>query len=160
MKSLDETDRRIVILLQKEARLSNAEIARRIGMAPSAVFERIRKLETNGVIRAYEARLNPSAVNCGLLAYVSIRSDQMATSRETEQLLAALPEIQELHHITGEDAFLAKVRVPDTEALDLLLRDKIYHIPGIRGTRTTIVLTTAKETLALPLNLAEEDASA
>jgi len=115
MKSLDDTDRRIVMLLQKEARLSNAEIARRIGMAPSAVFERIRKLETNGVIRAYEARLNPSAVNCGLLAYVSIRSDQMATSRDTERLLAALPEIQELHHITGEDAFLAKVRVPDTE---------------------------------------------
>ena len=147
---IDETDRQILDILQKDARTSNAEIARRVGMAPSAVFERIRKLEERGVITGYTARLDPQALGLGLLAFVFVRSDEKLGAPETEARLAEIPEAQEVHHIAGEDCFLVKVRVPDTESLGRLLRERFGAIATVRSTKTTIVLQTIKETVDLP----------
>ena len=120
-------------------------------MAPSAVFERIRKLEERGVILGYAATVDPSALGIGLLAYVSVRGDETSGTPVLERALAAIPEVQEIHHIAGEDCFLIKVRTASTEALGRLLRDRIAAISQVRSTRTTIVLSTIKETTALPI---------
>jgi Lrp/AsnC family leucine-responsive transcriptional regulator len=148
---IDGTDRTILMMLQENARVSNAEIARQVEMAPSAVLERIRKLEDRGVIKGYAAHLDPRALGQGLLAYVLVRTDSGAWQAETAAKIAALPEVQEVHHIAGEDCFLVKVRTRDTAALGSLLRDRVSAIEAVRSTRTTIVLDTVKETTEIDL---------
>lgn len=148
---MDTTDTTILTILQDNARISNAEIARQIGMAPSGVLERIRKLEAKGLIRGYQAQLDPHPLGLGLLAFVSVRSDERVGEQQTGEQLAAMPEVQEVHHIAGEDCFLVKVRAPDTEALGRILRERFGAIPSVRSTRTTIVLSTLKETARLPM---------
>lgn len=148
---IDDIDGKILSILQNDARTSNAEIARRLAMAPSAILERIRKLETRGLIDGYEARLNPKALDMGLLAFIYVRADERIGSREIGDELAMIPEVQEVHHIAGEDCYLLKVRVADTNALSDLLRQRLGPIDAIRSTRTTIVLSTIKETAQIPL---------
>jgi len=148
-RTIDDPDLRILGLLQASARMSNAELARQVGMAPSAVFERVRKLESRGLIRAYEARLDPRALGLGVAAFVLVRADERGTG-EVGARLAAMPEVLEVHHIAGEDCYLVKVRAADTEALGQLLRE-LGGLPAVRSTRTTVVLSTIKETMQLPL---------
>jgi len=147
----DEKDSEILLILQKNARTSNAEIARQVGLAPSAVFERIRKLEQRGVIRGYRVELDPKAAGLGLLGFIFVRSNESAGGVETAKRLAQIPEVLEVHHVAGEDCFLVKVRAQDTEALGFLLRERLGRIATITSTRTTIVLETVKETCALPV---------
>lgn len=145
----DATDSQILAILQTNARISNAEIARQLNMAPSAIFERIRKLEGRGVIAGYEARLAPKAVGLGLLAFVFVRSDERAGAQNTGTRLTAFPEVLEVHHVAGEDCYLAKVRARDPEDLARILRERFGTIPELRSTRSTIVLSTLKESAAL-----------
>lgn len=147
---IDEIDFRIVEILQQNARTPNAEIARQVGMAPSAILERIRKLEERGVIQGYAARVNPEALGLALTAYVFVRADERAGAPTTSDLLAEIPEVQEVHHVAGEDCFLAKVRVSGPRALGELLQKKFGAIDTIRSTRSTIVLETVKESAVLP----------
>ncbi|MBA3531124.1 MAG: Lrp/AsnC family transcriptional regulator [Ardenticatenales bacterium] len=150
---IDEIDLQILNIMQYNARVSNAEIARQVGMAPSAILERIRKLETRGIIQGYETRLNPKALGLGLLAYVFVRSEEPLGSGETGKKLTEIPEVQEVHHIAGEDCYLVKVRAENTEALGHLLRQRFGAIGSIRSTRTTIVLLALKETTHLQINI-------
>lgn len=143
---LDGVDRHILSLLQKNARIPNAEIARQVGKAPSAVLERIRKLEKNGVILGYETRINPKALDLGLTAFSFVHAEDAVGSTVSGQSLAELPEVLEVHHTAGQDAYLIKVRVADTEELGHLLR-KIGAIHSVRDTRSTIVLGSVKETI-------------
>ena len=147
---MNPMDLQILSLLQSDARITNAEIARQVGMAPSAVLERVRKLEERGVIERYEARLDPKAFGLGLTAYCLVRTT-FSDSTDQAKRLAAIPEIQEVHEVAGEDCFLIKLRARDTDALSVLLREKIACIPGVTSTKTTIVLKTEKETGTLPL---------
>jgi Lrp/AsnC family transcriptional regulator, leucine-responsive regulatory protein len=147
----DEIDEKILTILQQDARASNAEIARQLGMAPSAIFERIRKLEARGVIEGYETRLNPRALEAGLLAFVFVRDEAAYGTLETGAALTKIPEVQEVHNVAGEDCYLVKVRVADAESLSRLLRERFGAIPSIRSTRTTIVLDTLKETAQINL---------
>src|SRR5581483_3409711 len=140
---IDDIDRQILNILQYDARTPNAEIARQVGMAPSAVLERIRKLEEHGVITAYTARIDPGTVGLGLLAFVFVRANEGVGAQNTERALARIPAVLEVHHIAGEDCFLVKIRAANTEALGQLLRERIGAIPTIQSTRTTIVLSTA-----------------
>lgn len=148
---IDGIDRKILSILQSNARASHSDIAKDVGMAASAVFERIRKLEKRGIIQGYETRLNPQALDVGLVAFISVRAQERIGSLETGKQLARFPEVLEIHDVAGEDCYLVKVRVADTEALGAFLRDKIGSIDAISSTRTTIVLTTVKETAQLPL---------
>jgi len=143
---LDNTDLQIIELMQANARISNADLARELNMAPSAVLERVKKLEQKNVIQQYCARINPLAVEQKLLAFIFIRSSEGFTcSSNTAQALAKVPEIQEVHHIAGEDCFLVKVRTADSAALMDLMRNTLQKIPNIASTKTTIVLETVKE---------------
>lgn len=148
---MDAKDLRILSILQRDARTSNAEIGRELGMAPSGVLERLRKLERRGVLRGYTARVDPEAVGAGLLAYVFVQADDLVGEESSGAQLARLPEVQEVHHIAGEDCYLVKVRCGSTGELGLLLKEKFGAIPAVRRTRTTIVLGTLKESWELPL---------
>lgn len=142
---IDDVDRKLLNFLQDDARMSNAELARRVGMVPSGVLERVKKLEERGLIRGYEARLDARKLGSGLVAFAFVRSDERVGGIESAESLAAIPEVQEVHHIAGEDCYLIKIRVADVEALGKLLREKVGVIPSIRSTRTTIVMETVKE---------------
>jgi Lrp/AsnC family leucine-responsive transcriptional regulator len=152
-------DTEILKMLQSNARVSNAEIARQVGLAPSAVFERIRKLEERGVIEGYSARINPVAVGLPLLAFVFVRDSDRPGAEQTSRRVAEIPEVLEVHHVAGEDCFLAKVRVRDTESLGRLLRERLGRIGTITSTRTTIVLDSVKEGSALPIEAPAEPSS-
>jgi len=155
---IDSIDAEILKILQSSARTSNAEIARQVGLAPSAVFERIRKLEERRIIRGYRAEIDPKAIGLAQLAFTFVRSNDRPGGVETGEKLAEIPEILEVHHVAGEDCFLIKARARDAEALGRLLRERLGAIATIASTRTTIVLETVKETAALPLPPAEAGA--
>ena len=146
---IDGTDAKILAILQKDGRTSNAELARQVGLTPSAVFERIRKLEERGIVRGYTALVDPSAVGLGLLAFVLVRSsDRLGTDR-VAQAIAKAPEVLEVHNVAGEDCYLVKVRAVDTKDLSRVLRKRFGRVKAISSTRTIIVLNTIKETTAL-----------
>jgi Lrp/AsnC family leucine-responsive transcriptional regulator len=153
---LDERDLSILSTLQADARTSNAELGRRLGLAASAVLERIRKLERRGVIRGYSARIDPRAVGCQLLAFVFVQVDERPAGPGLGDRLAAIPEVQEVHHVAGEDCYLLKVRCDSPEHLGRLLKERLGPLPGVLRTRTTVALGTVKETLELALPTAEE----
>ena len=148
---LDEINLEILNILQQDARTSNADIARQVGLTPSATLERIRKLETNGYIQNYEARLDGDAMGLGLIAFIFVNVDEPVASWEAGELFAEIPQVLEVHHITGEDCYLLKVRVKDTNALGLLLKERLGAIKSVRSTRTVVALKTVKETFNLPL---------
>ncbi|QYO66860.1 Lrp/AsnC family transcriptional regulator [Leptolyngbya sp. 7M] len=154
---IDEIDREILNILQRDGRTSNAEVARQVNLAASAVLERIRKLEERGVVRGYSASVDPRSVGFGLTAFVSVRTSEC--SYETDELLANIPEVLELHDVAGEDSYLLKVRASDPEDLSILLKEKIKSIPTVVSTRTTVVLQTVKETMELPLDRCINDES-
>ncbi len=151
LEDLDAIDRRLLELLQKDGRVSNADLARAVKMAPSAVFERVRRLERDGVIRGYGAHLDPRALERSLLAFVLVRTDERTGEQTTGAGLTAVPEVLEVHHVAGQDSYLVKVRVRDPESLGRLLRERFGAIPGVRSTLSTIALETFKESWALPL---------
>lgn len=142
---LDEIDIQLLQLLQANARISNADLAREVNMAPSAVLERVKKLEQKKVIKQYNAVIDPVAVQQKLLAFIFIKAKEGLICNHTAQQLAAIPEVQEVHHVAGEDCFLVKVRTADSASLMQLMRNSMQKIPNILSTKTTIVLETVKE---------------
>lgn len=147
---IDGTDRLILQLLQENSRISHAEIGRQVGLVPSSIFQRVRRLEDRGVVERYGCVLNGRALDVGLIAFIMIRTDDASTERGAGALLAAMPHVLEVHRVVGDACFIVKTRVRDTEALDAML-ETIAQIPTITSTRTTIVVRTMKETLVLPL---------
>jgi Lrp/AsnC family leucine-responsive transcriptional regulator len=155
---IDEIDASILDLLQDNARISQADVARAVGLAPSAVLERIRKLEARGVIRGYTALVDPHALDQPMLAFVAVKSEETPGDDSVARALAQCPEVLELHHVAGDDCYLLKVRARDAEHIGHLLRHRFGRIPGVRSTRTTIVLETVKETPRLAMTVPQEHA--
>lgn len=147
---VDKISMQILQILQEKARIPNVEVSRKVGLAPSAVLERIRKMEKQGVIDGYEVRLNPERFNMAQIAftYISVANDKF---KQVATRLTKLDEILEVHFVAGSDCLLAKIRCEDPEALGALLRDKIHPIAGVKGTRSETVLSTIKETTRIPL---------
>jgi len=145
-RMIDEIDNKILTIIQKDARTSNAEIARTVGLAPSAVLERMRKLEDKGIIRGYHADIDPRKLDYRLTCFVAVQTSDCGVEPE----FVEIPEVLEVHDVAGEDSYLLKVRAKDTEHLASLLRE-IKTIPSVLGTRTTVVLETFKETTTLPV---------
>ena len=154
---MDGIDTDILTLIQDDGRISNAEIARRVGMAPSATLDRIRKLEASGVITGYQALIDPQSLGLAVTAFMFVVADETSSDWAVAEHLASIPEVQEVHYIAGEDCYLIKVRAADTEALGHLVRDQIGAIEGVTSTRTSIVMTTIKETSVLPLDGQNEE---
>ena len=146
---INKIDAQILNILQENSRISNAEIARQIKMAPSAVLERIKKLERNKIIKKYTVQIEASEVDKELLAFILVKANGPIVDNKTAKELAKVPEVQEVHIVAGEDCFLVKVRAENPAALTELLRTKIAAIKSISSTSTTIVLETVKETTGL-----------
>jgi len=144
---LDETDRQIIAMLQQNARISNAEIGRSVGLTASSVYERVRKLEERGVIQGYTAIVDPAALGKPILAFVRVQSVPNVAS--FEQVVRDHPEIQECHELAGEDWYIVKLRVKDTAELRRMLV-ALRTAAGSTATITMIVLQTVKENQPVP----------
>jgi len=151
---LDKVDLNILRLMQDNARISNADMARELGMAPSGVLERVKKLEQKGVIQQYTTRINPAALQQKMLAFIFMKASDGPGCTDTAEALSRIPEVQEVHHIAGDDCYLVKVRTYDSSTLVQLMRGSFSQIPNLLSTRTTIVLETVKEQqqLVIPEN--------
>jgi Lrp/AsnC family leucine-responsive transcriptional regulator len=149
---IDEISLKILKILQEKARIPNVEVARQVELAPSAVLERIRKLEKQGFIDGYEVRLNPKRFSRSLVAFIFVSTQQARDEKQVGKMLSEIQGVQEVHYTAGEDAFLVKVRVSDHEELGQFIREKISVIKAVRSTRTSIVLSTHKETAKIPID--------
>jgi Lrp/AsnC family leucine-responsive transcriptional regulator len=124
-------------------------------MAPSAILERIRKLERTGVILGYETRVDAEALDLGLTAFTFVRCDERPGERRIGEELATIEQVQEVHYCAGQDSYLVKARVRDAAGMAELLQ----HVGGVEGTRDTntiIVLSTLKETSIIPTSATGE----
>lgn len=148
---IDTTNRKILSILQKNARTTNAEIARQIGKAPSAILERIRKLENKKIIQGYETRVAPDALEMGLTAFTFVSVEEAVGSTDSGEMLSRIPGVLEVHYCAGQDNYLVKIRVKDTGKLAEMLA-KIGQISTVRDTNSTIVLRTVKESTSLPID--------
>jgi len=147
---IDSKSLEILRILQKKARIPNIEVSRQVGLAPSAVLERVKKLEKTGVIDGYEVTLNPELFSRSLITYIYITCEPEQEETVGEKL-AQIPDVQEVHFIAGNDCYLTKVRCKDSNALGEILKNKIKTIDGVLKTRSEIVLSTNKETSRFPL---------
>lgn len=141
---IDKTGWKILEILQENARLSNAEIARLVGLTTSAVQDRVKKLEARGIILGYTTRVNPAALDLTLTAFVGVRISPHHLARQVGSALAATPGIEEVYRQAGDECFLIKARCRDTAQLEGLL-DNINDTEGVVGTRTTIALSPVTE---------------
>jgi Lrp/AsnC family leucine-responsive transcriptional regulator len=142
---MDNIDRAILQILQKKARIPNVDVARKVGMAPSAVLGRIKKLEDRGIIDGYEVRLNPDHFNQSMVAFIQIKLNNVTIIKNTCKALADIKQIQEIHHLAGEDCIMIKLRTSEPRELEKILREKINIIENILSTKTFIALATYKE---------------
>ena len=144
---LDKKSLKILKILQEKARISNTEVSSEVGLAPSAVLERIRKMENQGIIDGYEVRLNPQRFSRNQIAFITVEYQSVEDHNGAiGKKLAQIDEVQEVHYIAGNAAYLVKIRVADIEELNTVLRNKILTIQGVRRTTTTPVMATYKET--------------
>jgi len=155
MSMVDAIDTRILEMLQQNGRVTQVDISRDVGLAPSAVLERIRKLEARGIIKGYTAIVDPAVARLGLLAFVAVQSSEAPWEDRVGRELALVPEVLEVHHVAGDDCFFVKISAHHAEHLGELLKSSIGRIDGVRSTRTTIVLGSFKESTELPLTTQE-----
>jgi Lrp/AsnC family leucine-responsive transcriptional regulator len=148
---MDKTDLEILKILQKKARVPNVEVARTIGMAPSAVLERIKKLEARKIIQGYEVRLNPEMFGGAMIAFVSIQVTRPSRIRETGEQLATIEQVQEVHYLAGGDTLMLKIKTSGNTALEELIQSRIADVSGVKATKTFIVLSTFKESAKIKL---------
>ncbi|MBI3962041.1 MAG: Lrp/AsnC family transcriptional regulator [Deinococcus sp.] len=149
--SPDKTDYKAIHYLMTQGRTSWSELAGALGLSAPAAADRVRRLEERGVIRGYAALVNPEAVGCVLTAFIAVTLDRPEHRSAFLQRIQQLTEVQECHHVAGEDDYLLKVRCASTNELDQVVSGQLKALPGVLRTRTTIVLSTLKETPVLPL---------
>jgi Lrp/AsnC family transcriptional regulator, leucine-responsive regulatory protein len=137
---LDETDVRILEYLAEDARLSQRAIARAVGMSPPAVADRISRLETLGVIQGYRAQIDYALLGRTLTVVVGITSERSDNQRELAQKVLAIPEVEGVDLVTGEDDLRVRLRVRDQPHLNEVYFERLLTLPGIRHTETTLVL--------------------
>lgn len=151
--SLDKKDRQILKLLQDDGRMSNAELARQIGLSAPSTLQRLRKLEESGVIKGYFAELNRETMGYGLLviALVSLSLHQEKAIETFRETVVKMEEVQEVLHISGDHDFMLKIAVPDMHAYRDLIYETLSQIPGVGRIHSCFVLGLDKETSDLPL---------
>lgn len=155
MRELDKTDRWIMDLLQANGRLSMTELADKVGLSATPCTERVRRLEREGVITGYHARLNPAAVGKAMLVFVELK---MATKsdevfNQVKRRIAAVPEVLECHLVSGDFDYLIKARIGEMTQYRRLLGNILLKLPGATESRSYIVMEELKETLSLSVSV-------
>lgn len=151
---LTRTDRRLLEILQKDARLTNLELAERVSLSPSACLRRVRALEKSGVIRRYAALVDPRKVGLGLMAFVNVKLEKRGRM-PTDAFARAVkdwPEVLACHSLTGDMDYLLRVQVADLDHFSRFVMDSLLKHPGLIDVRSSFVLEEVKETTALPLS--------
>ena len=150
---LDRTDRKILAILQQDGRIANVELAERIGLSPTSIGERLKRLQREGFVEGYGARLNPHRLGLGLLVFVEVLLDR-TTPNVFDQFKAAVqvrPEIMECHMVAGGFDYLLKTRLPDMPAYRDFAGSVLWQLPGVRETRTYAVMEEVKNSTHLSL---------
>ena len=148
---LDATDIKILTILQKDGRITNSKLAKQIGISAPAMLERVRRLETAGVIDKYVTILNRQKTGFDLMAIVivTLSLHQISSLQKVKERLIELDEVLECFQLTGDIDFLLKVAVEDMNAYTAFVNDKLSGIPGIQNIKTSFVLDTLKASTAL-----------
>jgi len=150
---LDSMDRRILTVLQKSGRMSNAELSERVHLSPSACHRRVQRLENDGYIRDYVALVDPRRIGLPTLVFVEItlsgQADELLDAFERE--VARVPEVLECHLMTGKSDYLLKVVAQDTDDFARIHRQKLARLPGVLGMQSSFALRTVFKTTALPV---------
>jgi Lrp/AsnC family leucine-responsive transcriptional regulator len=143
---LDNTDKKILEILQDDARITNLELANRVGISPPATLERVKRLEINGVIKKYVALVDPAKVSKGTFALVSVALmiHQIPSIDSFTKQINKLEEVLECYHITGSDDFMLKIAVENIEQYEKFILNKLTKIKGVSKVTTNIVLSTVK----------------
>ena len=149
MDKLDATDVQILDRLQRDGRAKRTELAEAVGLSIPSVSDRMRKLEARGVLTGYYATVDAKRLGRDVTAFVFVQSSGSDHYGEFVATVTALDEVQELHSVTGDGSHVVKVRVRNTTALERLLA-RLQAVPGVRGTRTSLVLSTHKESTFVP----------
>lgn len=151
--TLDAFDHRILAALQQDGRLSNVELAERIGLSPSPCLRRVKRLERDGLISAYRAVLQRKQIGLGFTAFVGVKIDGHADDRATafEAAVVAMPEVVACHMVAGEADYLLEVVVPDLEQYQRFLVGKLLELALVREVRSNIAIQTLKASAPLPL---------
>ena len=150
---LDEIDRQILILLQDDGRISNAELARRIDLSPPATYMRVKSLEEQSYIRRYVALLEPEKAGYDLMCFVQVtlQLHSLEQIQAFRQVIQGMAEVLECHHVTGEYDYLLKVVVRNRKELENFLLERLTPAPGVAHIHTSVVLSEVKYTTALPV---------
>lgn len=150
---LDSMDRRIMTVLQKSGRMSNADLSERVNLSPSACHRRVQRLEKDGYIRDYVALVNPRKIGLPTMAFVEItlsgQADELLEAFERE--VARVPEVLECHLMAGKSDYLLKVVARDTDDFARIHRQKLARLPGVLGMQSSFALRTVFKTTALPV---------
>lgn len=150
---LDQIDRKVLDILQDNAKITNAQLSKEIGLSPAPTLERVKKLETSGIIQSYHAKLDRERVGLGVTTFVMVtlvgHKKQVTDSFVTK--VNTIPEIIECHHITGDGDFLLKVISKDITSYQKLMLEVINEIEEVANTKTMVILSTFKESKALPI---------
>ena len=150
---LDEVDIQLLSLLQEDGRITNADLAKKVGLSPPSVLQRVRTLEKLGLIREYAALLDYERLGLRItaLAMVSLSLHQEQPIEWFRKAVQGIPEILECYHVSGEFDFLLKIVVKDIRAYEQLVRERLSKIKGIGQIKTSFVLATSKYTTRIPL---------
>lgn len=150
---LDAIDRRIIATLQADGRLSNVDLADKVGLSPSPCLRRVNRLEREGYIESYRAVLGRKRIGLGLSVFVGVKIDSHADDRAMafEEEVVAFPEVIACSMIAGEADYLLEVTVPDLDHYQRFLVDKLLNLPLVREVRSNIAIQTLKSGAPLPL---------
>ncbi|WP_295135560.1 Lrp/AsnC family transcriptional regulator [uncultured Reyranella sp.] len=150
---LDAIDRRILAALQADGRLSNVDLAEKVGLSPSPCLRRVSRLEREGYVEGYRAVLGRKRIGLGLTVFVGVKIEGHADDRATtfEQEVVACPEVVACHMVAGDADYLLEVTVSDLDAYQRFLVGKLLNLPLVREVKSTIAIQTLKAGGALPL---------
>ena len=153
VNELDQTDRRILNILQDDGGISNVELARRVGLAPATTLERVRKLRQQEIIDRTVALVDPAKVGKSTLAYVQVSLTQHGAERVEafRRAVEKLPQVMECYHISGDSDFLLKIVAQDIGAYESFLLHEFSGIPGVARIHTSFVLSTVKHRTQVPI---------
>lgn len=152
-RRIDAIDMRILEELQKDGRLSNAELSRRVNLSPTPCLERTRRLEREGFIQGYTAILDPHKLGRSLVCFIEVGLDRTTPEvfDQFHEAVSARPEVQECHMVAGGFDYMLKVRLPDMNSYRSFLGDVLVSLPGVRETHTYVVMEEILSRTTLPL---------
>ncbi len=155
MRELDRIDRKILDIVQREGRISITELAERISLSATPCAERLRRLERDGVITGYHARVNPAALGLNLLVFLEIKLSAKSGDvfEKVKEELQHVPQVMECHLVSGDFDYLVKARIPEMSAYRALLGQILKKLPASAESRSYVVMEEVKESLLLPIGV-------